>query len=123
MTAFSNPFQYCGIDWLAMALTFSAIYCLGNKWLVDYLPKIKEIDEPLFPSIGDLTGLRGQVRVIPIPTPHDCTDGFLCAYWRRPQAYLDKDVRRAISTFSRVTEVADGLQTLAKDLNSGVWYQ
>ena len=92
-------------------------------WLLDYLSKIKEMDKPLFPSIDDLTRLLGQVRVIPVPIPHDCKDGFLCAYWRRPQAYLDEDVRRAISTFSRVTDFEDGLKTLAKDLNSGVWYQ
>lgn len=28
---FNSPFQHYGIDWLAMALTFFAIYCLGNK--------------------------------------------------------------------------------------------
>jgi SAM-dependent methyltransferase len=92
-------------------------------WLVDYLPEINEIDNPMFPSIDDLTRLLGQVRVVTVPIPHDCTDGFLCAYWQRPQAYLDEDIRRAISTFSRVTDVADGLQALEKDLNSGIWYQ
>jgi hypothetical protein len=44
-------------------------------------------------------------------------------YWRRPQAYLNEEVRSAISTFSRMTDFEDGLQALAKDLNSGVWYQ
>jgi SAM-dependent methyltransferase len=92
-------------------------------WLVDYLPEINEIDEPMFPSIEQLSSWLGPVRTISVPIPHDCTDGFLCAYWRRPQAYLNEDVRRAISTFSRVTNFVDGLQALAKDLNSGVWYQ
>jgi hypothetical protein len=92
-------------------------------WLVDYLPKINEIDEPRFPSIEQLSSWLGPVRTISVPIPHDCTDGFLCAYWRRPQAYLNEDVRRAISTFFRVIDFADGLQALAKDLNSRVWYQ
>jgi len=96
---------------------------INHFWLLDYLPQIKWIDEPMFPSIEQLSSWLGPVRTISVPIPYDCTDGFLCAYWRRPQAYLDEDVRRVISTFSRVTDFADGLQALAKDLNSGVWYQ
>jgi SAM-dependent methyltransferase len=92
-------------------------------WLVDYLPEIDEIDEPMFPSIEQLSSWLGPIRTISVPIPHDCTDGFLCAYWKRPEAYLNEDIRSAISTFSRVTDFANGLQALAKDLNSGVWYQ
>ena len=90
-------------------------------WLLDYLPQIREIDEPLFPSIEELTHLLGPVRVIPVPIPHDCTDGFLCAYWRRPHSYLDEGVRGAISTFSRVLDIHEGLHRLEKDLETGVW--
>ena len=92
-------------------------------WLLDYLPQIREIDEPLFPSIEDLTQILGPLRVIPVPIPHDCTDGFLCAYWRRPHAYLDEGVRSAISTFSRVRDSEGGLRRLEEDLQSGEWRQ
>ena len=92
-------------------------------WLLDYLPQIREIDEPLFPSIEDLTQILGPLRVIPVPIPHDCTDGFLCAYWRRPHAYLDEGVRNAISTFSRVRDSEGGLRRLEEDLQSGEWRQ
>jgi len=92
-------------------------------WLLDYLPQIREIDEALFPSIEDLTQILGPLRVIPVPIPHDCTDGFLCAYWRRPYAYLDEGVRSAISTFSRIRDFEDGLRNLEKDLQSGEWKQ
>ena len=92
-------------------------------WLLDYLPQIREIDEPLFPSIEDLTQILGPLRVIPVPIPHDCTDGFLCAYWRRPHAYLDEGVRSAISTFSRVRDFEGGLRRLEEDLQSGEWKQ
>ena len=34
--------------------------------------------------------MLGPVRVIKVPIPHDCTDGFLCAYWRRPGYFLDE---------------------------------
>ncbi|MBW2409762.1 MAG: class I SAM-dependent methyltransferase [Deltaproteobacteria bacterium] len=90
-------------------------------WLVDYLPQIKEIDEGLFYSVAQLEDILGPVRVIPIPIPHDCTDGFLCAYWRRPHFYLDEAARRAISTFARIKDIHEGLRCLEKDLESGLW--
>ena len=88
-------------------------------WLLDYLPQIREIEEPLFPSIEELAHLLGPVRVIPVPIPHDCTDGFLCAYWRRPHSYLNEGVRSAISTFSRVLDIDEGLRRLKEDLENG----
>ncbi len=33
-----------------------------------------------------------EVETIPLPVPHDCTDGVFGAYWRRPEAYLDPAV-------------------------------
>ena len=55
--------------------------------------------------------------------PHDCTDGFLGAYWRRPEAYLDPAVRAAISGLALVdsTRLRPGLERLAHDLRTGAW--
>ena len=92
-------------------------------WLTDYLPQIKDIDEPLFPSIEQLEKILGAVRVLSLPIPYDCTDGFLCAYWRRPHLYLNKAARSAISTFSRIKDIREGLQNLEKDLKSGLWHK
>lgn len=92
-------------------------------WLLDYLPQIKRIDEPLFPSLEQLSSWLGPLRAIPVPIPHDCTDGFLCAYWRRPEAYLDEGVRSAISTFARVPDIKEGLARLKADLTSGLWHE
>jgi len=91
-------------------------------WLLDYLPQIKSIDESMFPSIEQLSSWMGPVRAVTVPIAHDCTDGFLCAYWRRPEAYLDEGVRSAISTFSRVHQVEEGLARLKADLSSGLWH-
>jgi SAM-dependent methyltransferase len=96
---------------------------IEHFWLLDYLPQIREIDEPLFPSIENLAQILGPLRVVRVPIPHDCTDGFLCAYWRRPHAYLDEGVRSAISTFSRVPDFEDGLLHLERDLQSGKWHE
>src|SRR3546814_17184839 len=41
----------------------------------------------------------GPVEISAVPIPHDCTDGFLYAYWRRPAAYLAPRIRAAMSSF------------------------
>ena len=55
--------------------------------------------------------------------PHDCVDGFMGAYWRRPHAYLDAGVRSAISTFAKMTprDLEAGLKRLRRDLEDGTW--
>jgi len=63
--------------------------------------------------------------VLPIPIPHDCTDGFLAAYWRRPEAYLDPAVRAGISSLVLLDRavVTRGVARLRSDLDSGVWHE
>jgi hypothetical protein len=65
----------------------------------------------------------GAIRAIPVPIPHDCQDGFLGAFWRRPEAYLDPTVRGAISGFTLLDpeHVRRGVARLAEDLRSGRW--
>jgi SAM-dependent methyltransferase len=92
-------------------------------WLVrDYFPRIAALDLMQMPPISDLEGvLGGAARAVAIPA--GCTDGFLGAYWRRPERYLDADVRAAISAFHQLPpdEVAAGLWRLTRDLESGEW--
>jgi hypothetical protein len=59
-----------------------------------------------------------------VPVPHDCSDGFLASYWRRPERYLDGDVRANISTFTILppAEVETGIARLADDLASDAWH-
>ena len=90
-------------------------------WLTDYFPEVLDIDRPIFPSLDELQTALGSTRVIEIPIPHDCSDGFLGAYWRRPEAYLDTRVRSAISTFSKLQNIVPGLTKLRDDLDSGRW--
>ena len=56
-----------------------------------------------------------------MPIPHDCRDGFMCAFWRRPEAYLDPAVRAGISTFPLMQRVDEGVERLRDDLASGRW--
>jgi SAM-dependent methyltransferase len=91
-------------------------------WLVeDYFPELLAIDRGIFPPRGELERHLGPVELRPLPIPHDCVDGFLGAYWRRPHAYLDAAVRAAISTFSKVADVEPGLARLRRDLDTGAW--
>src|SRR3989449_4764956 len=91
-------------------------------WLVDdYFPEIVEIDRPIFPSIEEFSRALGRVDVHTLPIPHNCVDGFLGAYWRRPHAYLDASVRSAISTFSKIHALEAGLTRLRRDLQDGTW--
>jgi hypothetical protein len=53
--------------------------------------------------------------------PHDCSDGFLYAYWRRPQAYLDPHIRSGSSSFWLIDGVEEGAARLRADLDSGAW--
>ena len=91
-------------------------------WLVEeYFPEIVEIDRRIFPSLEEFRRALGRIEVSPLAIPHDCSDGFLGAYWRRPQAYLDADIRRAISTFSKIRTLEAGLARLRRDLEDGTW--
>jgi SAM-dependent methyltransferase len=94
-------------------------------WLLrDYLPKLARADGVRFPALDEQRVAMGdEVEVEAVPIPHDCEDGFLAAYWRRPNAYLDERIRAGISTFylPGAERLLDGLEQLAEDLHSGRW--
>lgn len=91
-------------------------------WLNDYLPAILEADRAMCPSLVELQTHLGEVEIVDVPIPHDCPDGFVGAYWRRPEAFLRPEVRAGISTFSKVSDVDQGLARLEQDLASGEWH-
>jgi len=68
-----------------------------------------------------LSAVFGPIDVQPLPIPGDCVDGFLGAYWLRPEAYLDEEIRPGISTFGRLTSTDPQLERLERDLTSGNW--
>jgi len=96
-----------------------------DSWLVsEYLPCFDDVVTDAF-RLEEIVGYLGGGRVEPVPVPHDCADGFLHAYWRRPHAYLDPQVRAGISAFAQMDEkcVEEGLARLAEDLESGEWHR
>jgi ubiquinone/menaquinone biosynthesis C-methylase UbiE len=64
--------------------------------LTEYFPEIAKLDEAQMPRISDYERWLGKVQVSPVLVPHDCSDGFLYAYWH-PAAYLDARVRSGMS--------------------------
>ncbi len=91
-------------------------------WLVeDYFPALATLDRAIFERLDELQRILGPLEIQPLPIPYDCVDGFLGAYWRRPEAYLDAMVRGAISTFTKIGDVEPGLSKLRSDLADGTW--
>ena len=91
-------------------------------WLTrDYLPEHND----LWAGRPTLTELACAIvaRIEPVPIPWDCADGFYEAYWRRPEAYLDENVRRGISVWARVGPDVEqrAVHSLRADLASGRW--
>ncbi len=102
-------------------LTFDTT--IGGFWLTDYFPDILELDRNTMPRLSEIERHLGSLEITDLPIPHDCTDGFLGAYWRRPHAYLDARVRSAISVFSKIAGVEAGLNRLQDELDSGIWHR
>jgi SAM-dependent methyltransferase len=95
---------------------------LRQFWLTrDYLPEVSDLLVGR-PSLTELAGAIGA-RTEPVLIPWDCADGFFEAYWRRPAAYLDENVRRGVSVWARVGPRAEqrAVRSLRNDLSSGRW--
>lgn len=96
----------------------------GSFWLTrDYVPELEEWTVSQLPSIDDLETELGSLERRSLPVPRDCRDGFLRAFWGRPEAYLEQHVRENISQFNLVDVLAveRGVNRLARDLSSGRW--
>ncbi len=73
---------------------------MDTLWLVrDYLPEIIDIERQRATPISDIVDQLNADRIETVEIPHDCTDGFQGAYWRRPEEYLQAEVRGAILLF------------------------
>lgn len=97
---------------------------LPQLWLNDYLPELYGRERGRFPTIKHLRSiLGGVVTVDTVPVPQDCTDGFAEAFYGRPEAFLDPDVRRAQSgwTFLAPARIEQAVGQLRADLDDGSW--
>jgi len=108
---------------VVVVLTFDPAR-IGAFWLVrQYLPEIGVLDRGRFPALSFYREVLPTARVQRVPVPADCVDGFLGAFWSRPEAYLDPTVRAGMSALRQLDAAVleRGLAALARDLESGAW--
>ena len=104
-------------------LTFDA-EALDEFWNVHYFPEVVHAEKQRYPRMAHVTEcLGGNCEIMKVPVPLDCVDGFQEAFYGRPEAFLQKEVRQAQSAWGFVTpEVEERcVQALAEDLASGEW--
>ena len=97
---------------------------LRELWIIkEYAPEIASTHVASLPSIHTLVSLLPGAEVRVVPVPRDCTDGFLAAFWGRPESYLDAEVRRGTSPWHQIpTQATDrAVQQLSVDLANGSW--
>lgn len=93
----------------------------ARYWLFrDYLPG----GAALFNDVAQVAAVfAGPVTVTPVPVPHDCHDGFVHAFWRRPEALLDPAVRASMAVFADQPggQAERAVAALRSDLADGTW--
>lgn len=93
-------------------------------WQQEYLDEGLELERSRFPSMQRIAdALGGEVTVDEVQTPADCADGFFEAFWNRPEALLDPQVRASQSMWALVGPEAEHriVSRLADDLALGEW--
>lgn len=109
-----------------VVLTLDAA-ALDQFWLTDYIPEVVPVERARFPTLEQVTDLLApestEVRVDVVPVPRDCTDGFGEAFYARPEAFLQPEVRAFTSglVLTDPAAVQRGLDRLQQDLASGAW--
>jgi SAM-dependent methyltransferase len=95
-------------------------------WITtDYVPAIDALETSRFTPLALVVDGLEAHTVVPFEIPHDFTDGFQAAFWRRPEMYLDPEVRSASSTFASLPPelVEPGIERLRVDVQTGKWYE
>jgi SAM-dependent methyltransferase len=92
---------------------------LLDFWLNDHVPEVIATEQARFPATDHVVEASGgEVEILDVPIPIDCTDGFGEAYYARPEACLRQDVRAAQSgwVLTNPDAVDRGVARLANDL-------
>ncbi len=93
---------------------------LPRFWLAEYAPELIAAERRRQPAIAHVAAvLGGAVDVSVVPIPLDCSDGFVEAYYGRPEALLDPAVRASQSAWGFAPD--DGVAHLRTALASGEW--
>jgi ubiquinone/menaquinone biosynthesis C-methylase UbiE len=110
-----------------LIFTFDPRAC-DRPWMADYFPSIWDRAFEVFPPLSEIVSLleavthrRAEIKLFLLP--HDVTDLFFGAGWRRPEIYLKEEIRANMSAFALADPeaVKVGITRLSSDLASGEW--
>jgi SAM-dependent methyltransferase len=93
-------------------------------WQGEYLREGLDLERSRFPSTEAVCEiLGGRARVETLPTPADCSDGFVEAFWNRPEALLDPAVRASQSMWALLGSATEEriVERLRQALETGAW--
>ena len=101
----------------------------GAYWLRHYFPRMIERSAASLPAEDRIIegGMRAGLVLrerVPYTVEPDLQDLFLYARKHRPEAYLDPEFRKGISSFALLVsddELERGLDALSSDITSGKW--
>jgi SAM-dependent methyltransferase len=94
------------------------------SWQVELLGEGLALERSRFPAVQEIAAALGrEVRIEHIPTPADCADGMIEAFWNRPEALLDPEVRACQSMWTLLQPGVEEriVERLRSALESGEW--
>jgi hypothetical protein len=97
---------------------------LKDFWNFQYFPELIEVERLRYPTMDFVVkALGGNCEVKAVPIPLDCVDGFQEAFYGRPEAFLEKEVRLSQSAWGFLSEDTENkyVKALADELKSGEW--
>lgn len=97
---------------------------LNIFWNSFYFPELIEVEKARYPKINDITKILGMESIVKeIPVPIDCIDGFQEAFYGRPEAFLQKEIRQSQSAWGFLSNEVEQkiVKRLEDDLHSGKW--
>jgi hypothetical protein len=96
---------------------------LDRFWLEAYAPEVTAVEAGRYRPIPTLVDLLGDAKVVSVPIPLNCSDGFGEAYYGRPEMLLDPGARLACSAWSFIDPAVEPrfVAELGRDLETGAW--
>jgi SAM-dependent methyltransferase len=107
-----------------VVLTFDPVVHFSFWLIAEYVPEVADLPASAVPPVSELAAMIRTDRIEIVPVPADCIDGFNWAYWNRPEAYLDAEVRACTSGLAQLPAelVAGRMERLRNDLGDGSWH-
>ena len=82
------------------------------------------MEKQRYPTISYITeALNGHCDIVPVPIPLDCINGFQKAFYSRPEAFLEKEIRLSQSAWGFLSQDQEEklVKALEDDLRYGEW--